>query len=224
MDGECPDTVNPEPVAAEPADRHPGSVRGHRGHLPAPGPRPVEHDAGRGRHRCHRHRPGDLRRSGRGRTGAVPRAPRRPTGDRGDLSPTPTSTTSVACSASSTPTPTCRSSRRQASWSTRSRRTSTPAPRCCVAACTTPGAACRSAATGTVGVGLGAGASEGTVGLLRAHAGHHPHRPGGDPRRCPHRLPDDPRHRGAGGDELPLPRPAARCAWPRTPPTTCTTS
>ena len=49
---------------------------------------------------------------------------------------------------------------------------------------------------------------------------HHPHRSGGGRRRRADRLPADPRHRGAGRDELPLPRPQGRCAWPRTPPHT----
>ena len=39
---------------------------------------------------------------------------------------------------------------------------------------------------------------------------HHPHRSGGGRRRRADRLPDDPRHRGAGRDELRLPRPQGR--------------
>ena len=52
---------------------------------------------------------------------------------------------------------------------------------------------------------------------------HHPHRPGGDGRRHPHGVPAHAGHRGAGGDELPASPTGGRCAWPRTPPTTCTT-
>ncbi|MFD7436036.1 MBL fold metallo-hydrolase [Streptomyces sp. NPDC059861] len=40
-----------------------------------------------------------------------------------------------------------------------------------------------------------------------ADAGRHPHRAGGDRRRHPDGLPDDPRHRGPGGTEPPLPGP-----------------
>ena len=53
---------------------------------------------------------------------------------------------------------------------------------------------------------------------------HHPHRPGGDDRRGPDRLPAHSGHRGAGRDELLLPRPTCACAWRRTPPTRCTRS
>ena len=196
--GDCPDTVQPEPVAAGPADREPGPVRGDRGHLPGPRPGPVEHDARRGRHRRHRHRPADLRRGRRGRAGAVPRAPRRPAGDRGDLHPL---------------------AHRPLRWRARRgrRRHRRPDPRAGrvprarrLARTSTPatamlrrgmyhtgmGAAGR-ARPAQVGGGLGPATSTGTVGADRAHPGHHPHRPGGDRRRRPHRLPADARHRGA---------------------------
>ena len=75
----------PEPVAPGPAVREAGPVRGHRRHLPGAGPRPLEHDAGRGRRGRHRHRPADLEGDRGRRAGAVPRAPRRPAGHRGDL-------------------------------------------------------------------------------------------------------------------------------------------
>ena len=50
LDGDCPDTAQPEPVAPEPAVRQAGPVRGDRRHLPGARPRPVEHDPRRGRH------------------------------------------------------------------------------------------------------------------------------------------------------------------------------
>ena len=53
----------------------------------------------------------------------------------------------------------------------------------------------------------GPGHLRGRARAARPDGGHHPHRAGGDHRRRPDRLPDDPGHRGAGGDELPLPRP-----------------
>ena len=83
-----------------------------------------------------------------------------------------------------------------------------PAPRCCDAGCTTPGWACRSARPAPSGSGWGPARPQGTVGPDRTHAGHHPHRPAGDARRRPDRLPDHARHRGPVGDELPLPRQA----------------
>ena len=55
--------------------------------------------------------------------------------------------------------------------------------------------------------GLGIATSPGSIGPDPADRRHHPHRAGGDGRRRPDRLPDHPRHRGAGRDELPLPRP-----------------
>ena len=77
---------------------------------------------------------------------------------------------------------------------------------------------------GQIGAGLGMTTSLGHDRADPADALDHPHRPGGDDRRRAHPVPDDARHRVPGGDELLLPRPPARCAWPRTPRTTCTTS
>ncbi len=61
-------------------------------------------------------------------------------------------------------------------------------------------------ATGTLGAGLGPSTSTGTVGLIAPDARHHPHRTGRDLRRCPDDLPGDAGYRGAGGDELLVPR------------------
>ena len=77
--------------------------------------------------------------------------------------------------------------------------------------------------TGQVSTGLGIRVSQGSVGPAAAHGRHHPHRSGRDDRRSADRLPDHAGHRGAGRDELPASPTAARSAWPRTPPTTCTT-
>ena len=85
----CADDGAPQPVAAEPAVRQAGPLRGGRGHLPGPRPRPVQHQLHRGRHRDHRHRPADLHRDRGGRAGAVPRPSRRPAGRRGHLHPQP---------------------------------------------------------------------------------------------------------------------------------------
>ena len=77
---------------------------------------------------------------------------------------------------------------------------------------------------GQIGAGLGQTTSTGIDRPHPADARDHPHRPGGDARRRAHPLPDDARHRVPGGDELPASPSSGRCAWPRTPPTTCTTS
>ena len=61
-------------------------------------------------------------------------------------------------------------------------------------------------AEGTVGTGLGPGGSNGTVGLLAPTVDITQHRSGGNPGRRPDRVPVDPGHRVARGDELLLPR------------------
>ena len=76
---------------------------------------------------------------------------------------------------------------------------------------------------GSVGAGLGQTTSLGTRQPRAAHGRDHAHRAGARRRRHPHGVPDDARHRGARGDELPLPRSRARSAWPRTRRTTSTT-
>ena len=90
LSGDAPTTVHPEPVAAV-ASWSPSraSTRWSRASTrcaasTCPTSRFVEGDTGH-----HRHRPADLHRDrGRG-AGAVPRAPRRPAGRRGDLHPQP---------------------------------------------------------------------------------------------------------------------------------------
>ena len=61
--------------------------------------------------------------------------------------------------------------------------------------------------TGNLGIGLGAGGSTGTPGLIAPTLDDHPHRAGGGPGRGPDRVPDDPGDRVPDRDELLLPRP-----------------
>ena len=201
----------PEPVAAVALVARQGLFEVTDGHLPGARLRPVEHDARRGRHRGHRHRPADLGRDGGGRAGALPRAPGRPAGHGGDLHPLATSTTSAACTGSCprrTSTPDGPDHRPGGLPRARGRpRTSTrhrdgPPGRLHVRRRARPRARRARSAPGS-----GQTTSTGTVGADRADRGHHPHRPGGDARRRADRLPDDARHRGAGRDELLLPRP-----------------
>ena len=85
LDDECPDTANPSLWRQSQLVREAGPVRGHRRHLPGARPRPVEHDAGRGRRGRDRDRSAHLEGDGGRRPGAVPRASRRPPGHRGHL-------------------------------------------------------------------------------------------------------------------------------------------
>ena len=87
--GDAPTHGASQPVAAEPAVRQAGALRGGGGHLPGPRSRPVQHQLHRGRHRRHRHRSADLHRDGGGRAGALPRPSRRPAGRRRHLHPQP---------------------------------------------------------------------------------------------------------------------------------------
>ena len=127
MEGDCPDTVHPSLWRQSQLTAIQGlyevtegiyQVRG----LDLSNMTLVEGDTGRDRDR-----PADLGRGGGGRAGAVPRAPRRPAGHRGDLHPLP-----------HRPFRRCaRRGRRRhrrpdrragsTSWNTRCRRTSTPA-------------------------------------------------------------------------------------------------
>ena len=65
--GDAPASVNPEPVAAGEAQRHPRPLRGHRRRLPGARLRPLEHDAHRGQDRLDRRRPAHLARDRRAR-------------------------------------------------------------------------------------------------------------------------------------------------------------
>ena len=99
LSGDAPTIGAPQPVAAEPAVRQAGPLRGGRGHLPGARSRPVEHQLHRRRHRRHRHRSADLHRD-RGRRAAVYTARTAGTGRSSPSStPTATSITSAACSA-----------------------------------------------------------------------------------------------------------------------------
>ena len=107
---------------------------------------------------------------------------------------------------------------------TRSARTSTPARRWAGAPPTCTGRSCRAGPTARSAPASARRPRSGTVDPDPAQPRRHRDRPGGDGRRGPDGLPADARHRGAGGDELPLPRPARCSASPRTRPTRCTTS
>ena len=130
LDGECPDTVNPslwrqaQLCAKQGLFEVTDGIYQVRG-LDLSNMTIVEGDTG-----VIVDRPADLGRDRRGRAGALPRAPRRPAGDGGDLHPLarrPLRRRARACCP--TAPATSRSSPRTASWSTPSRRTSTPARR-----------------------------------------------------------------------------------------------
>ena len=159
LTGDAPTIGASQPVAAEPAVRQAGPLRGGRGHLPGARLRPVEHQLHRGRHRCHRHRSADLDRDrGRGAR-PVPRPPRRPARRRRHLHPQPRR--SFRRRARRDDAGRRRrgqgrgASRRRTSRSTPCRRTSTPArrwrggPPTCTAPCWT------AARRGRSGCGLG---------------------------------------------------------------------
>ena len=74
---------------ARPADRDPRAVRDRAGLLPGPRLRPLEHGDRRGRRRDRRRRSADLGRERGRRAGPLPRAPRRPPGDRCRVQPQP---------------------------------------------------------------------------------------------------------------------------------------
>ena len=57
LDGPRADVGAPQPVAAIDPDRQARPVRSGAGHLSGPRPRPLQHQLHRGRHRHHRHRP-----------------------------------------------------------------------------------------------------------------------------------------------------------------------
>ena len=66
LSGDAPTSVHPSLWRQSQPGRQAGPLRGGRGHLSGPRPRPLEHQLRRGRHRSHRHRSADLDRGGRG--------------------------------------------------------------------------------------------------------------------------------------------------------------
>ena len=224
--GDAPTHGASQPVAAEPAVRQAGPLRGGRGHLPGPRSRPVQHQLHRGRHRDHRHRSADLHRDGGGRAGAVSRASRRPAGRRRHLHPQPRR-------------PFRRRARRddagrrrrgqgrdhRAGALHRARRAGERLRRH------------RDGAAGRLHVRRGAGARAAGPGGLRAGPGRRHGRGGADRRRRstsakPARSTPSTASRSSSRWRRAPRRPrrctstsrsSARCAWPRTPPTTCTT-
>jgi alkyl sulfatase BDS1-like metallo-beta-lactamase superfamily hydrolase len=68
------------------------------------------------------------------------------------------------------------------------------------------GASLEPSPTGLIGDRAGADRLDRHGVAAAADGGHHPHGAGGDARRRADRLPVDPGHRGAVGDELPVPR------------------
>ena len=194
----------PEPLAPGPAGGEAGPLRGVRRDLPGPRARPVEYDAGGGRHRGDRHRPPHQRRDGCRRARPVPLPPGGAPGDRGHLHPCP---------------------RRPLRRCPRRARGSGPDPR--------PrrlhGVGRRRERlrrgghepAGHVHVRRRSREGPDRSDRLRPrdgdlHGQHRtgrpddhrdPHRPGGGPRRRAHRVPGDAGHRVPGRDELLLPRP-----------------
>ena len=209
---ECPATVNPSLWRQSQLNAIHGLFEVVPGDLPGARPRPLQHDDRRGSRGRAGDRPADLRGDRGGGAGAVSRPSRRATGERACCTPTATSTTSAGHWA----------------WLTRGRRRgararagagglpgardhrerATPAPRWRVARRTCSARRCQRGPRGHVGTGLGMTVSTGSHRDHAPHARDREHRPGGDDRRDRDDLPDDPRQRGAGGDELPLPRPS----------------
>ena len=219
----------PQPLAPGPAERDPRPVRGGRGHLPGARARPLEHDDRRGRERRARDRPADLAASRAAAALALYRRHRgeRPVtgllythshvdhfgGARGVVTPEEVASGDVPVLA----------------------------PEGFLEHAVSENVFAGTAMTRRATYMYGALAAEGTgrAGRRRARADDLARHRQPDRRRRSrspqHRassetvdgirdgLPADARHRGAGGDELPVPGSAARCAWPRTPPTTCTT-
>ena len=124
-----------QPVAAVAAQHEPRAVRGGARRLPDPRARHRQHDADRGRQRRHRGGYADLdRRRARG-DGALFPAPRQAAGRRRDLHPHPYRPLGRRARRArrrhAGQRQACRSSRPICSWSMRSRKTSSPGPRCC---------------------------------------------------------------------------------------------
>ena len=218
----------PEPVAPVAARREAGPVRGRRGHLPGARPRPVEHHVRRGRHRRHRDRPADLDRDGRRRAGALPRstAASAPvvaviyTHSHVDHFGGVFGVTSAGgCRRRQGADHRARGLRRARGR----RRTSTPARRWAVAPGYMYGAALARGPQGQVGAGLGQTTSTRRGRADRADPRHPHDRRDAHRRRRRDRVPDGAGHRGARRRCTSTSRSTGRCAWPRTPPTPCTT-
>ena len=124
-----------EPVAAVAAQHEPRPVRGGAGRLSGARPRHRQHDADRGRQRRDRGRYADLDRRRARRDGALLQASRQAAGGGGHLHPHPHRPLGRRARRARRRehwlAARCRSSRRISSWSMRSPKTSSPAPRCC---------------------------------------------------------------------------------------------